>query len=517
MPLRLSEVTKLQIEVQSPGEVRAAYMRQDVFANWLRRFHADIITRSPGRKVLLLLDNAPGHLIIKHPGFLEEIPNIKIITLPKNSTSLTQPLDAGIIAVFKHYYQDFLALSTMAHRVQHPNRSGHIDNKTAWKHIVQAWNLVKPESIRHCFNHVPLFNERQKAALTSTTNGCQDVDSAVRMIQYSVSQVNASRRPLEVTGSNDSEIEAAIDEDQTEVLSSTNSLALWTAIADEGDVAAIQNYPGSIPILPAPPVSDYTSTGGSISDGITTSANPQQSLSALSLHGLEGFENMPKDRQNELLSHADTLQIHFGRLSKDLNCQSIYQPGLDELKKNPLFSHFFETREVRPGSSPSAASMLGLDLEDDEELDDIDYHHPLLRDESTTTYTRKVGRGKNVRELHYTVTEAPSTGGSLSSVTSVIHVETTHDITPPFSPTREDRGEIMREAAEMLDPSIFTPENYKVIREGLELAYDCTITPKKNYHPGYIKEYKNRASRLNNSLSNFESFIVSRPISNPFI
>lgn len=250
MPLRLSEVTKLQIEVQSPGEVRAAYMRQDVFANWLRRFHADIITRSPGRKVLLLLDNAPGHLIIKHPGFLEEIPNIKIITLPKNSTSLTQPLDAGIIAVFKHYYQDFLALSTMAHRVQHPNRSGHIDNKTAWKHIVQAWNLVKPESIRHCFKHIPLFNERQKAALSSTTNDCRDVDFAVKMIQRSVSQVNVSRRPLDATGSKDSEIEAVLDEDQSEVLSSANSIALWSEVAGERDIAAIQNYLGRSQFYP---------------------------------------------------------------------------------------------------------------------------------------------------------------------------------------------------------------------------------------------------------------------------
>jgi hypothetical protein len=162
--------------------------------------------------------------------------------------------------------------------------------------------------------------------------------------------------------------------------------------------------------------------------------------------------------------------------------------------------------------------MLGLDLEDEEELDDIDYHHPVSQDDSTTTtYTRKVGRGRNARELHYSVTEAPSTGGSQSSVASVIYVESVHGLSPGPSPTREERGEIMREAADMLDPSIFTPENYKVIREGLELAYDCTITPKRNYHSSYIKEYKNRASRLNDNLSNFDSFIVSHPMSNPFI
>jgi DDE superfamily endonuclease len=49
-------------------------------------------------KVLLLLDNAPGHPVnIKHP-------NVEIVFMPPNTTSLIQPMDQGLIATFKAYY-----------------------------------------------------------------------------------------------------------------------------------------------------------------------------------------------------------------------------------------------------------------------------------------------------------------------------------------------------------------------------------------------------------------------------
>ena len=103
------------------------------------------------------MDSTLGHLVMDDPDFMGKVPNIEIITLSKKSTSLTQPLDAGMIAVFKNYYQNFLALSTMAHRQQLQKTTGrkkvasYIPNHVAWKHIVQTWNLVTPEAIRHCF------------------------------------------------------------------------------------------------------------------------------------------------------------------------------------------------------------------------------------------------------------------------------------------------------------------------------------------------------------------------------
>ncbi|XP_064090867.1 tigger transposable element-derived protein 1-like [Macrobrachium nipponense] len=51
-------------------------------------------------KVLLVLDNAPGH-----PTKMSEIyPNVEVVYLPPNSASLLQPMNQGVIASFRAYY-----------------------------------------------------------------------------------------------------------------------------------------------------------------------------------------------------------------------------------------------------------------------------------------------------------------------------------------------------------------------------------------------------------------------------
>ena len=53
------------------------------------------------RNVLLLLDNAPSHMITSG------LTNVKVHFLPPNTTSHLQPLDAGIIQCFKANYRRF--------------------------------------------------------------------------------------------------------------------------------------------------------------------------------------------------------------------------------------------------------------------------------------------------------------------------------------------------------------------------------------------------------------------------
>ncbi|GFU05565.1 tigger transposable element-derived protein 1 [Trichonephila clavipes] len=48
-------------------------------------------------KVLLIVDNAPGHPCVEHP-------NVRIVFLPPNTTSIVQPLDQGLIANLKKLY-----------------------------------------------------------------------------------------------------------------------------------------------------------------------------------------------------------------------------------------------------------------------------------------------------------------------------------------------------------------------------------------------------------------------------
>ena len=57
------------------------------------------------RKVLLFIDNAPSHTE-------SELSNIRLVFLPANTTTITQPLDQGIIKNFKVFFIEKSLLNT---------------------------------------------------------------------------------------------------------------------------------------------------------------------------------------------------------------------------------------------------------------------------------------------------------------------------------------------------------------------------------------------------------------------
>ncbi|XP_054085243.1 tigger transposable element-derived protein 1-like [Zeugodacus cucurbitae] len=81
---------------------KKAWVTASLFKDWfLNHFVPEVReylrSKQLDFKVLLVIDNAPGHPDISHK-------NVKIMFLPPNTTSLIQPLDQGIIATFKRYY-----------------------------------------------------------------------------------------------------------------------------------------------------------------------------------------------------------------------------------------------------------------------------------------------------------------------------------------------------------------------------------------------------------------------------
>ena len=69
-------------------------MMSDVILAVLQRFNRELLFEQ--RKVILFLDNTTGH----PESMVDSFSQIKIIFLPKNTTLLLQPLDAGIIQNF---------------------------------------------------------------------------------------------------------------------------------------------------------------------------------------------------------------------------------------------------------------------------------------------------------------------------------------------------------------------------------------------------------------------------------
>lgn len=70
-------------------------MQVSVWRDYLNKLNQ--LIRRQNRKILLLADNAPTHLMDE----TIQLSNINVHFLPPNTTAHLQPLDAGIINSFK--------------------------------------------------------------------------------------------------------------------------------------------------------------------------------------------------------------------------------------------------------------------------------------------------------------------------------------------------------------------------------------------------------------------------------
>ncbi|XP_017891414.1 tigger transposable element-derived protein 1-like [Ceratina calcarata] len=151
-PRALKGVNKNTLPVYWKANPRA-WVTGNLFKDWfLNCFVPDVERylrqKNLSLKVLLLLDNAPCH-----PQDLNH-PNVKILFLPPNTTSLLQPLDQGIIYTFKTYY-----IRRALEWILDVTDSKSINVMEAWKKF----------SIKHCIDIISLSLKELK---TSTLNAC---------------------------------------------------------------------------------------------------------------------------------------------------------------------------------------------------------------------------------------------------------------------------------------------------------------------------------------------------------
>ena len=85
-----------------------AWMNSDIMFDVLTKTNRKLAQQK--RNVVLFLDYVSSH----PPELSKKFSRIKVIFLPKNTTSHVQPLDAGIIKNFKVQYRELLVAHTLA-------------------------------------------------------------------------------------------------------------------------------------------------------------------------------------------------------------------------------------------------------------------------------------------------------------------------------------------------------------------------------------------------------------------
>ena len=106
--------------------------------------------RKQGRKVILFLDNATVH----PTSLIDMYSNIKIVFLPKNTTSRLQPLDAGIIQSFKTKCRKKLmhfVIACISDDLTASEIAKGIDILQAITWVADSWKEVSVETIKNCF------------------------------------------------------------------------------------------------------------------------------------------------------------------------------------------------------------------------------------------------------------------------------------------------------------------------------------------------------------------------------
>ncbi|XP_045104158.1 tigger transposable element-derived protein 1-like [Portunus trituberculatus] len=147
-PRALKGIWKSQLPVILKAN-KKAWVTLAVFEDWFINYFVPSVewylaSKGIPFKVLLVLDNAPGH-----PAHLGDFnPNVKVVYLPPNTTALLQPMDQGVIASFKAYY----LRRTIAMALQATETKKNLTLKDFWKsynildavkNIADSWEEVK--------------------------------------------------------------------------------------------------------------------------------------------------------------------------------------------------------------------------------------------------------------------------------------------------------------------------------------------------------------------------------------
>lgn len=182
---------------------KKAWMTTEMFAEWLKSF--DRRMEALGKhNVILLLDNFAGHKASKRKD-LPVLRRTKILYHPANTTSKSQPLDAGIIRNFKLYYHKrfnrcilqrlemiedgavrgamnlAIGLLRSAPLMVKSDKPAY-NLRYAIDLAVDAWKDVTPQTLANCFRHCNIRTDTANlhepmSAITIDQEAVKDIES----------------------------------------------------------------------------------------------------------------------------------------------------------------------------------------------------------------------------------------------------------------------------------------------------------------------------------------------------
>ena len=119
-----------------------SWIDTEIFTDWIK--HLDWKFLAQNVKVAFIVDNCPAH-----PG-VPRLANIDLNFLPRNTTSVLQPMDQGVIQSLKAKYRT----KVMCKYINAVNSDKELPNVTILDVMImveQSWSTVPDTTIINCF------------------------------------------------------------------------------------------------------------------------------------------------------------------------------------------------------------------------------------------------------------------------------------------------------------------------------------------------------------------------------
>ncbi len=123
-----------------------SWMTSDIFKRMLLTWDSQL--RKTRKKILLLVDNCFCHVDIN-----DDLTHIQVAFLPSNTTSVLQPMDAGVVRNF-NYYKKKLISNLLQFYEEHDNGIFKVSILDALNFSESGWKSVGDNTIKNCFTHV---------------------------------------------------------------------------------------------------------------------------------------------------------------------------------------------------------------------------------------------------------------------------------------------------------------------------------------------------------------------------
>ena len=163
-----------------------SWMSSELFEEWVRELDRKFGVEK--RKITMIINNCKAHLHVENLGWVE------LIFLPPNTTSVTQPMDQGIIRLLKAKYRS-LAMKKVISALEEKKALPKFSVLSAMFMLRKAWDAIPNSTFNNCFRKAGISQTTVESALCEDDNpfaGLEAVEDVLEMLQGDLHRLKAT-------------------------------------------------------------------------------------------------------------------------------------------------------------------------------------------------------------------------------------------------------------------------------------------------------------------------------------